>query len=247
MRAHLNVIFAVLVSLVTRAECHDLLPMDTGDYPWSSIGKLYNGAGGACTGVVVSPTEVVTAAHCLYNRRNGFLVPATSLHFFIGYKQGEYREDLRISKFVIGPSYKPDSTEESESGDWARLTLAHPPAGDIKPVSLANNPPSIGTRVVVGGFGQPKQFVLTADTDCELREILPNGLLVHDCAVMPGHSGTPLIRFNSGAIEVVAVNVCSAPMYGSTAKIAVPASSFDRNLKPSAEMSSFRGIAKRAS
>src|SRR5258705_2271460 len=41
---------------------------------------------------------------------------------------------------------------------------------EIKPVSLANNPPSIGSRVMVGGFGQPKQFIMTADTDCGVRD-----------------------------------------------------------------------------
>jgi protease YdgD len=230
MRAHLIVVFAVLVSLVARADCHDLVPVDTDDYPWSSIGKLYNGAGGTCTGVAVSRTEVVTAAHCLYNRRNDVLLEATSLHFLIGYRQGEYREDLRISKFATGPDYKSDRTEASERGDWAILTLAHPPAQEIKPVSLANNPPSNGSRVMVGGFGQPKQFIMTADTDCGVREILPNGLLVHDCAVMPGDSGAPLIRSNGDGIEIVGVNVASAPMYGITAKIAVPASSFHRKL-----------------
>src|SRR6266446_6698780 len=240
MRAHLILVFAVLATVVARADCHDLLPVDTNDYPWSSIGKLYNGAGGACTGAVVSQTEVVTAAHCLYNRRNGVLLQATSLHFLIGYRQGEYREDLRISKFVTGLDYKPDGTEASERGDWALLTLAHPPAREIKPVSLANNPPSVGSRVMVGGFGQPKQFIMTADTDCGVREILPSGLLVHDCAVMPGNSGAPLIRSNGDAVEIVGVNVASAHINGITVKVAVPASSFQKllGLWPRAQLTS---------
>ena len=221
MRAQLILVLAVLVALVARADCHVLLPVDADNYPWSSIGKLYNGAGGACTGVVVSQTEVVTAAHCLYNRRNDVLLQATSLHFLIGYRQGEYREDLRISKFVTGSDCKPDSTEASERGDWAILTLAHPPAREIKPLSLADNSPSIGSRVMVGGFGQPQQFIMTADTDCGVSEILPNGLLVHDCAVRPGDSGAPLIRSNGDAIEIVGVNVASAGING----IAVPVSS----------------------
>jgi V8-like Glu-specific endopeptidase len=61
-----------------------------------------------------------------------------------------------------------------------------------------------------------------------VSEILPNGLLVHDCAVMPGDSGAPLIRSNGDAIEIVGVNVASARINGIAEKIAVPASSFDR-------------------
>jgi protease YdgD len=247
MRAQLILALAVLATLVARADCYDLLPVDTDDYPWSSIGKLYNGAGTACTGVVVSQTEVVTSAHCLYNRRNGVLLQATSLHFLIGYRQGEYREDLRISKFVTGPDYKPDSIEASERGDWAILTLAHPPALEIKPLSLADNSPSIGSRVMVGGFGQPRPFIMTADTDCGVSEILPNGLLVHDCAAMPGDSGAPLIRSNGDAIEIVGVNVASARINGIAVKIAVPASSFGRKLISTRGVSDSRGIANQAS
>jgi protease YdgD len=248
MRAQLILVLAVLAILVGRADCHDLLPVDTDDYPWSSIGKLYNGASGACTGVVVSQTEVVTAAHCLYNRRNGVLLQATSLHFLIGYSRGEYREDLRISKFVIGPDYKPDLTDASERDDWAILTLAHPPAREIKPLSLADNAPSIGSRVMVAGFGQPQQFIMTADTDCEVSEILANGLLIHDCATMPGDSGAPLIRSNGDVSEVVGVNVASAErINGITVKIAVPASSVDRKLIPTRGVSDPRESANRAS
>src|SRR3979490_2788237 len=119
MRAQLILVFAILATLVAGADCRELLPVDVNDYPWSSIGKLYNRAGGACTGAVVSQSEVLTAAHCLYNRRTGVLLQAASLHFLIGYRQGEYREDLRISKFVTGPDYKPDSRGASEKGDWA--------------------------------------------------------------------------------------------------------------------------------
>jgi protease YdgD len=169
------------------------------------------------------------------------------LHFLIGYRQGEYLEDLRISKFVTGPDYKSDSTETSERGDWAILTLAHPPAREIKPLSLADNSPSIGSRVMVGGFGQPRQFIMTADTDCGVSEILPNGLLVHDCAVMPGDSGAPLIRSNGDAIEIVGVNVASARINGTAVKIAVPASSFDRKLISTRGVSDSRGIVNRAS
>jgi protease YdgD len=175
------------------------------------------------------------------------LLQATSLHFLIGYRQGEYREDLRTSKFVTGFDYKSDSTETSERGDWAILTLAHPPAREIKPLSLAANAPSIGSRVMVGGFGQPRQFIMTADTDCGVREILPNGLLVHDCAVMPGDSGAPLICLNGDAIEIVGVNVASARINGIAVKIAVPASSFDRKLISTRGVSDSRGIANRAS
>ncbi len=40
--------------------------------PWSAVGKLYNGTGAGCTAIAVEPDQVLTAAHCAFNRRTGF-------------------------------------------------------------------------------------------------------------------------------------------------------------------------------
>ena len=44
--------------------------VDIGVYPWSSVGKIYNSTGGACTGSLVGPNKVLTAAHCIFNATN---------------------------------------------------------------------------------------------------------------------------------------------------------------------------------
>lgn len=223
MRVALILMVAILAVFVGEGNCHELLPADINDYPWSSIGKLYNRAGEACTGAIISPTEVVTAAHCLYNPRTHILLQPASLHFLIGYKQGAYREDLRISKFIIGANYTLDGTATSETSDWAILNLALPPTAGIKPLALANKPAKIGDPIMVGGFAQSRQYSMTADTDCSVRAILSNGLLVHDCAVMKGNSGAPLMRSNGDAIEVLGIHVASALSNGVALQIAVPA------------------------
>ena len=225
MRVLLILIAAILAVFTGLAKSHELLPADINIYPWSSIGKLYNRAGGACTGAIASLTKVVTAAHCLYNPRTSILLQPESLHFLIGYKQGEYREDLRVSKFIIGPNYKLDGavTMTSETSDWAILKLRLPVTTGVRPLSIANNPPKIGDRIMVGGFAQSRRYSMTADTECSVRAILSNGLLVHDCAVMKGDSGAPLMRPNGDMIEVLGVHVGTALSNGVAVRIAVPA------------------------
>ncbi len=231
MRVLLILLSAILTAFAGESSCHELLPADINDYPWSAIGKLYNRAGEACTGAIVSFTEVVTAAHCLYNPRTRVLLRPESLHFLIGYKQGAYREDLRIAKFIVGSNYTLDSTVLSETSDWAILKLALPATAGTKPLPFANKPAKIGDRIMVGGFAQSRQYSMTADTDCSVRAILSNGLLVHDCAVMKGDSGAPLLRPDGDAIEVLGVHVASALSNLVAVQIAVPAANLIDFLK----------------
>ena len=51
--------------------------VDVSRYPWSAIGKLYNEAGGSCSGVVISHEKILTAAHCVFNFRTRRFIPAS--------------------------------------------------------------------------------------------------------------------------------------------------------------------------
>jgi hypothetical protein len=44
-----------------------------------------------------------------------------------------------------------------------------------------------------------------------VRAILSNGLLVHDCVVMKGDSGAPLMRLNGDTIEVLEESMLEQP------------------------------------
>jgi protease YdgD len=213
---------AFLTLLAWDAFSREPVSVNINDYPWSAVGKLYNRVGGACTAALVSHTELITAAHCLYNHHSGEIVRPTSLHFLLRYNQGEYSRDLHISKFVTGAN----RTSDAEMSDWAVLTLDYPTPESVKPLSLSGDPLIVGSAIMVGGFSQLRPFVLTADSDCSIRTTLPSGLLVHDCAVMNGDSGAPLIRVSGDRIEVLGIHVGSEVIGGTAMPIAVPVSSF---------------------
>jgi protease YdgD len=236
MRAtSVNVVFLALMltaSMPGRAFSREAISVDTNAYPWSSVGKIYNSARSACTGAVVAAEKVITAAHCLFNHATQRFLQASSLHFLLGYEAGDYRAHVRAASYVTGPDYDPQQTNRSFASDWAILSLTEPLAKENIPLALAASPPVVGDRLMIGGFSQQHPFKMTADTDCQLLQVLPGGLLAHDCAVMQGDSGAPVLKRNvAGEIEVVGVAVALAKG-GPRLGLAAPISSIASQLSP---------------
>jgi protease YdgD len=50
--------------------------VDPGQPPWDAIAKVQTNIGTRCTGALIAPGNVLTAAHCLYNRRTRALLQA---------------------------------------------------------------------------------------------------------------------------------------------------------------------------
>ena len=56
----------------------DRVRVDISQYPWRMIGRLNNN-GSYCTGILVGPSQVLTAAHCFWDkRRNRWAVPSAA-------------------------------------------------------------------------------------------------------------------------------------------------------------------------
>ena len=208
--------------------------VDIASPPWSAVGKLYNGIGGGCTAVAISQTEVLTAAHCLYNGRTARFLPADSLHFLLGLERGEYQVHALIRSYQLGTRYDPVRPFETLAADWALLHLeATLPAG-YEPIPLSHQTEiGPGTAVMTGGYGQDRRFMLTADTDCRILQPVAGGqLLAHDCRAAKGYSGAPILhRVSTAQTEVIAVNVATAFLKGEPVMIAVPVAAIQRELR----------------
>ena len=84
------VLLAVVALVVPRQTAfgHDAIEVDAEVFSWSSVGKIYNSARSSCTGSVIAPDKVLTAAHCLFNRATSLLPPTGRITFYPGLQGG---------------------------------------------------------------------------------------------------------------------------------------------------------------
>ena len=65
--------------------------IDSSAYPWQAVGRVNRRIGGHCTGVLIASDRVLTAAHCLWNKRTKRWLTPEALHFLADYSRGDYR------------------------------------------------------------------------------------------------------------------------------------------------------------
>ncbi len=172
-------------------------PVNGAEAPWWSLGRVQTEVGGRCTGALVGPRTVLTAAHCLVSPRSRGLVQPGSVHVLLGYHAGAWTAHGRVTAYAVGPGYLPDGTGPG-SADWAVLTLERPlpvPADRVLPLLRAL--PAPRTPLMLAGYQQDRPEVLLADTGCRAlgarRDTAGSPMLIHDCAGTRGTSGGPLL------------------------------------------------------
>jgi len=188
----------------------DRVEVVANQYPWSAVGRLNNGQGGHCSGILLGPKLAVTAAHCLWNKKTRRPMPATSLRFVAGYDRGQYLAFTNVESTIIAPSWQFDVPYSPvlASHDWALLILAEPLGDKVGWVGLGAAPGPADWLVTVG-YGQDKAHIPAAHLGCHVAGKLASGVLTHDCDAVHGDSGAPVLVWRNGAPSLSAIHVAT--------------------------------------
>ena len=207
-------------------------PIQSREWPWSSIGRLNRSTGGFCTGVVIGPKQVLTVAHCLYDARLGRWSSADDLHFVAGYSRGDFVAHLRVADVTVSPDYNPldPGNLDNLSNDWAIVTIQE--SHILRPIPWQLLDPRetadglTEKSLIRAGYSQDRAHLLAGHQGCSVVG-WEGDIMLHDCDGTRGDSGSPILFHRFGQVTIVGLNVGFRVTDDSVLGIAVPAARFN--------------------
>lgn len=161
-------------------------------FGWEAVGRVDMAGSSFCTGVLIAPDLVLTAAHCLYDRQ-GKRRNADSLTFRAGLRDGRAIAERVVARYVAPKAYDPraGTTAKNIRHDAALLQLADPVQTQLADPFVLYGAARKGQRVSVVSYGRDRDAAPSWQRECGLLWH-QDGLMAFDCNVTYGSSGAPV-------------------------------------------------------
>jgi protease YdgD len=215
----------------------DRVRVDKDGPPWDAVGQV-NISGyrltGRCTGTLIAPNLVLTAAHCVMDPWKKKPHPLHHIHFLAGVRGAKYKghSTAKCLRFPSGFKYYPPTRilpsmpsqqveMRSFEKDAAVIVLTKSLA--VEPVLPARvEQPKPGLRLVHAAYPADQRYAISAHYNCHLlRADLLKPLWLVDCDTHFASSGGPIFISENNVFNVAAIMV---GVDGRLYNFAVPAS-----------------------
>ena len=227
MRRLLTGLLAVVLvtGLAARAQDAAVVSMQTADDArgWDAVGKLILGERGFCTGALIEPQLVLTAAHCLYDKATGVQLRPEEIEFHAGWRNGRAVAYRNVVRAVSHPEfrYAADDRLDRVFADLALLELSQPiRLPSLMPFDTGATPVE-GDPVAVVSYAHDRAEAPSIQEVCEVLAGRAQALIL-SCNVDFGSSGAPVFSTVDGVTRVVSVISAKAEVEGRKVALAVP-------------------------
>lgn len=188
------------------------------DQPGAAVGRLDAGRS-TCTGVLIAPDRVLTAAHCVM-MPDGSPFPGSSVVFRAGRAEGAEVAAAPARRVVLHPDYVAlkENARARLHADAALIELAW--SLDVPPVAVSTTLLP-AEHLSITAYARARPEAAPDRMDCGFLG-RTNGVIAAGCTIEGGASGAPLLQVEEGVSRLVGVVVARSLPPNAPVAFAVP-------------------------